>query len=352
MEDRKSIDKRTADIQSSLVYYLHARPYARRRTYPRPPFADVHSPHSSIASVLIHSFKNKNPSPIFALRWTTHGKRVIIGCDSGEFLLWSGVNFKYESLIQAHNFGVRMLCWTSDEQLMISGDNNGWVKVWKSTMKAFKSSKGHDEAIRDLSFSPGDYKFVTCSDDRTCKIWDLPTLSEEQTLVGHGSDVKCGEWHPYKALVATGSNDSLVKLWDPKIGKECHTIHSHKNEITRVRWHESGLMLLTASRDTNMKLYDLRMMRELQNFRKHAKEVTSTIWHPVIRDMFVSGWYDGSIGYWMVGHEEPVAFIENAHNGAIRDMDWHPIGHLLATGGSDNYIKFWNRAGAVYSGLN
>lgn len=131
----------------------------------------------------------------------------------------------------------------------------------KSNMKLIKRESGHTEAVRDLSYSPGDNrKFVSCSDDKLGKIWDFATMCEERALAGHGWDVKCCEWHPYKALIATGSKDSLVKLWDPRSSRELGNIHAHNNAVTRVRWSLDGNTFLTASRDTQIKLYDLRML--------------------------------------------------------------------------------------------
>lgn len=43
---------------------------------------------------------------------------------------------------------------------------------------------------------------------------------------GHGSDVKCIDWHPHKALIVSGSKDSQqpIILWDPKSGKKLATL--------------------------------------------------------------------------------------------------------------------------------
>lgn len=67
-------------------------------------------------------------------------------------------------------------------------------------------------------------KFASCSDDRYVKIFDFAKAEEEVCFGGHGSDVKCCEWHPTKCLIMSGSKDNLVKLWDPKTGKEAHTL--------------------------------------------------------------------------------------------------------------------------------
>ncbi|KAK9318904.1 hypothetical protein V1517DRAFT_85672 [Lipomyces orientalis] len=57
-------------------------------------------------------------------------------------------------------------------------------------MNNVKVLAAHREAVRDLSFSPTDAKFVIASDDSTLKIWNFNEGQEERTLTGHGWDVK------------------------------------------------------------------------------------------------------------------------------------------------------------------
>ena len=57
------------------------------------------------------------------------------------------------------------------------------------------------------------------------------------------------------------------------------------------------------------------MMSELQTFKGHTMAVTCVNWHPFHDDMFVTGSLDHSIKYWKIGNEEPIASIDNAHEG-------------------------------------
>lgn len=64
---------------------------------------------------------------------------------------------------------------------------------------------------------------------------------------------------------------------------------------------------------------------------------------------------DGTLIYWNLGpkgSEEPASKIPFAHDMAIWDLQWHPAGHMLATGSNDRQTKFWarNRLGST-SGL-
>ena len=84
-------------------------------------------------------------------------------------------------------------------------------------------------------------------------------------------------------------------------------------------------------------------MKEVQSFRQHSKEVSCLSWHPFHEELFASGGFDGSLGFWVTGYEECAWFIENAHSGVIRDAAWNPLGHLLATWSKDSFTKFWSR---------
>ena len=87
-------------------------------------------------------------------------------------------------------------------------------------------------------------------------------------------------------------------------------------------------------------------MRELVSLKGHYKEVTSLAWHPLYESVLASGGMDGTLLYWNVGpkgSEEPAAKVPFAHDMAIWDIQWHPSGHMLATGSNDRQTKFWSR---------
>ncbi|CAK4076297.1 unnamed protein product [Aphanomyces euteiches] len=275
--------------------------------------------------------------------WTPEGRRLITGNSVGEFTLWNGLAFNFETILQAHDDAVRAMVWSHNDNWFVTADHGGVIKYWQSSMTNVQLVHGHREAVRSLSFSPTDYKFVSCSDDATVKIWDFETVKEERVLTGHGWDVKCVAYHPSKSLLASGSKDNLIKIWDPKSGSSLHTLHGHKNTVVKVAWNQNGNWLLTASRDQLIKLYDIRTLKEFATMKGHTREVTSLAWHPVWERLFLSGSYDGSLFYWTEGKETPIATIPHGHDNAVWDIQWHPAGHVVATGSNDHSTKFWCR---------
>lgn len=298
----------------------------------------------AITNKFIHLSLNKIKCPINIARWMPDARRILTGAATGEFTLWNGITFNFETIMQAHDAAIRAMTWNHAGDFLITGDHLGILKIWQPTMNNVKILEAHKEPIRAVAFSPSDMKFASCSDEGTVKIWDFAKASEDRTLLGHGWDVKTVDWHPVKALIASGSKDNLVKLWDPRTGTSLANIHGHKNMIIDVKWNKNGLWLLSCGKDQNIKLTDIRMLKELATFRAHKKEVNTVAWHPTHESLFASGGAEGAIHYWQVDNpEEPLCSLEGAHDGIIWSLDWHPIGHVLCSTSGDFSTRFWTR---------
>ncbi|OAD74110.1 hypothetical protein PHYBLDRAFT_19466, partial [Phycomyces blakesleeanus NRRL 1555(-)] len=353
---RKAIQRRTVDYNHSIARWMQERVWIRDRRdirYLRPddnfvvgllaPAGYLDHPVNAVTTKFVHTSTNKVRFPVNVVRWTPEGRRLITGSSSGEFTLWNGLTFNFETILQAHDSAVRAMNWSHNDDWMVTADHSGVIKYWQSNMSNLHKFTGHNEAIRDLTFAPSDTRFATCSDDSLIKIWDFNTSKEEKTLTGHGWDVKCIDWHPYKALLASGSKDNLIKLWDPKTAKNITTLHGHKNTVLALEWNQNGNWLVTAGRDQLVKVYDIRMMKEFQIFRGHKKEICSAKWHPQHERLLATGGSDGSLMFWLTGQDAPIGEQELAHENHIWSLDWHPVGHILVSGSNDHTTRFWTR---------
>ncbi len=308
-----------------------------------PPSAVEHQWASSVCSRYTHTSINKMRFPVTAVAIAPDGKRVITGSSSGEFTLWNAQHFNFETILQAHDSAIRSMVFSHSDQYLLSGDNGGYVKYYEPNFNCVKVFQAHEQPLRQACFAPTDLKFVTCSDDGFVKIWDFVRGELDSKLEGHGWDVKSVDWHSSKALIASGGKDNKVKLWDPRSKRELATIHAHKQTVLGVKWNLNGNWLLTASRDQMAKLFDIRTMKELQLFRGHKREVTCCQWHPFHEGLFITGSGDGTVNFYHVGQETPIAKIDQAHESSIWDVAWHPFGHEVATVSNDQLLRFWTR---------
>jgi len=72
------------------------------------------------------------------MAWTPEGRRLVTGASSGEFTLWNGLTFNFETILQAHDSPVRSMVWSHNDIWMVTGDHAGYVKYWQSNMNNVK----------------------------------------------------------------------------------------------------------------------------------------------------------------------------------------------------------------------
>lgn len=123
------------------------------------------------------------------VQWTPEARRILTGSTSGEFTLWNGLTFNFETILQAHDTAVRAFQFSHSGAYLASADQSGIIKYFQPNMNNLTAWQGHREAIRGLSFSPDDSRFATASDDSTIRIWAFDESREESVLTGQS--VEC-----------------------------------------------------------------------------------------------------------------------------------------------------------------
>ncbi|EER24086.1 pre-mRNA cleavage and polyadenylation factor (CPF) complex subunit [Coccidioides posadasii str. Silveira] len=377
------------DYGSSLVQWMRVRqpkykgghrlewerPSASYTVDMLPPFAAIHSPADTIPVRHLHQSIGKSKKPITVVRWTPEGRRLLTGGHTGEFMLWNGTAFNFETVMDAHydqyQAGVTSAEWSHSHEWLISGGQKGDVKYWRPNFNNVETvDDAHHDAVRDLAWCPNDTRFLSASDDTTLKIFDFNARACELVLAGHGWDVKSCDWHPTKGLLVSGSKDHQVKFWDPRTGRCLTTLHSHKNTVTTTKFSRvNNNLLATSSRDQTGRIFDLRMMRDICILRGHEKPISSLTWHPIHSTLVSTGSEDGSLYHYLLDEPNlpagqvptvapydttdpsntpaqvifPAHRIQFAHSSTIWSLDWHPLGHILASGSKDNFTRFWSR---------
>lgn len=376
--------RNATDIGNTYLHWMHnrrpndrnRRVFEAERPHPSytvdmlPPAARKGRAADTIPAKHLHSSLNKVRHPVNVVRWTPEGRRLLTASTSGEFTLWNGTGFNFETIMQAHDCAVRAVVYAHNDEWLLSADQDGFVKYWQTNFNNLKSFQAHNDPVRDLAFAPTDAKFVTASDDASLKIFDFATSAEQSTLTGHQWDAKCVDWHPTKGLLVSGSKDHQVKLWDPRTGRCLTTLHGHKNTVAMTKFEPTnGVLLASCARDQTARVFDIRMMRDVFLLKGHEKEISSLVWHPIHSSLLTTAGGDGAMFHYLLDEQNPpqgtAATISPydspnpadaptqtlfpahktsyAHDYAIWSMDWHPLGHILATGSNDKVTRFWTR---------
>ncbi|XP_031695332.1 pre-mRNA 3' end processing protein WDR33 isoform X1 [Anarrhichthys ocellatus] len=174
---RKAVNRKTIDYNPSVIRHLENRLWQRdhrdfRALQPDagcynelvPPVGMCTNPMNAVTTKFVRTSTNKVKCPVFVIRWTPEGRRLVTGASSGEFTLWNGLTFNFETILQAHDSPVRAMTWSHNDMWMLTADHGGYVKYWQSNMNNVKMFQAHKEAIREARFIPNlPFSVVTSS---------------------------------------------------------------------------------------------------------------------------------------------------------------------------------------------
>ncbi|KAF9172597.1 U3 small nucleolar RNA-associated protein 13 [Mortierella sp. AD011] len=263
-------------------------------------------------------------------------------------------------LIYGHTDIVICLDKNTDGTLLASGSKDNTAKVWTLDLenedaderyKCIGTCVGHTEAIGAVALTrKTDGLLLTGSQDRTIKCWDLSTgdldnpdeehrFKSHYTIQAHEKDINSIAIAPNDKIFVTGSQDKLAKIWNLQEGTLMGTCKGHKRGVWSVKFSPVDQCLATSSGDRTIKIWSLNDFSCLRTFEGHTNSILKV-------DFLTSGLQlvscgsDGLVKLWTIRTNECVATLDN-HTEKIWALTVRRDENMVVTGGADSMINLW-----------
>ncbi|KAG1145207.1 hypothetical protein G6F37_005593 [Rhizopus arrhizus] len=159
-----------------------------------------------------------------------------------------------------------------DGKLIVAGDATGLIQMFDGSSRAIlRSFRGHELPTQITQFTINKSNILSASDDKTVRIWDIPTGNNVNLFEEHEDYVRAGvvsQENPN--LVISGSYDQTVKLWDMRQPESVMTMN-HGAPVESLLIYPNGGAVISSGGPT-VKVWDLlsggRCIHTLSNFQK------------------------------------------------------------------------------------
>lgn len=150
--------------------------------------------------------------------------------------------------------------------LLLSAGQDQRIKLWsvQGTRECLRTFYGHNKPVREVDFGSDGRAFVSCSYDKTFKVWD--TESGKCTFYkDHRAVPYCARLHPrQEALLLVGTEDRKVLQFDLRSGKQVVEHRGHRGAVNSITFFNDDANFVTSSDDKSLRIWELRRFRPLK----------------------------------------------------------------------------------------
>ncbi|SCU72656.1 Periodic tryptophan protein 2 homolog, putative [Trypanosoma equiperdum] len=195
-----------------------------------------------------------------------------------QILVWDWKSEAYVLKEQSHYYDINRTAITADASSIISGGDDGKVKVWRaSTGQCYVTFTEHTAPVTGIATSAATNAFFTCSRDGTARGYDLVRYRHFRVYSApEQAQLSCVAVDPSGEVLAVGSGQTdRIYLFAVQTGKLIDQLQGHEAPIACVAFHPSGTALVSGSLDHNLAVWDLFAHGDGGDRLKGTVEVTN-----------------------------------------------------------------------------
>lgn len=253
--------------------------------------------------------------------------------------------------MSGHTDGVHCLAKSpASLTTLVSGGCDGEIIRWDLTSREVGwRCEAHNGFVRGLAFSRAGHHFVSCSDDKTVKLWSASASASATdaadaatplaTFLGRHAFTDI-DHHKKEHNFATGGPTLL--FWDTARSEPVQSFEWGADSITRVRFNPAQHNLLGClSNDRGVTLYDLRTGSATQKAVMQTRG-NALCWNPMEPFHFTLASEDHSLYTFDMRKLNHAICVHSGHVSAVLAVDYAPTGKQFVSGSYDRTVRIWS----------
>jgi len=224
--------------------------------------------HPEIGKALVH----ERPGAVAETVWTAmfnpdDGPKFVVTASSDhEARLWDAAT-QAEKANKLHNGEVNKAVISPDGKWVATAgdDGTGYILDAKTFHQVGKTIEdGSGQPIDFVSFSPDSKTLVTASQDKTARLWAVPSGQAIGQPMVHEGWVEAATFSADSKYVVTASSDRTARVWDAQTGQPLSEPMRHSGDVYMARFDpKDSSLVVTASFDHTARIWKWNKVAEL-----------------------------------------------------------------------------------------
>ena len=224
------------------------------------------------------------PSPIYSICYIPEKQLLLGGTSTGSVYILDLAGKERIRILENHSSQVFNIRYSLETNQVFTVGGDGMLVVYSlDDFALIKNVKLCDEIVRDIDFNYVSSEIAVGSGDGSIRIFDLKTLKEKKTFVGHELSANVVRFSSDGRFLLTGGRDAHLNIWQVGSYELVKSIPAHEWAIYDIAFSPDSNLFATASRDKTVKVWDANTYQLLEvldkeNYDGHQFSVNKLIW--------------------------------------------------------------------------
>lgn len=338
----------------SSLFYNTSQDFATLNPHTESPIMKLDD--TNITKFKVAKEFSENKARINSIDFSHDGKNLISSSDDDNIILYDCEKGTKKRDIMSHKYGADLIRYTHASNTAIHTSNklNDTIRYLSlHDNKYLRYFVGHSERVVTLSMSPADDQFISGSEDKTIRLWDL----KSDKHIGILKDLESppiANYDPEGLVFAVGMKSEIIKLYDSRQYSKgpFNTIKCVRPLDSKLTWKSlkfspNGKQILITSDMEELFILDAFSGQPLQKLTFGSSPITTPLKHPCEASYtpdsqyILCGGVDGSIHVWSANKGTKVAQLKPTRTNPepVQCLMFNPKYMLMASGCSK--MSFW-----------
>jgi len=279
---------------------------------------------------------------ITALDIDPGGQLLAMGGDNHLVRLWD-VDAKRSRLEFREQLDwVRGIAFSDDHTHLIIVGQDGKMELRNlQTGSLVRKIQGKDHGMQAVAFRPGGKEFAVCGFPTTVSIYNASTGRMVRTLEAHGTSNRAIRYSPDGLLLAVAGRTGMIRIWNAETGEVAYELPGDGRRVNALAFNATSTRLAVGGDGPNITLWNMGNGKRSSVLPERPGKTFSLEFCG--ERLLASGESDNLIRFWDLELKSPVANTigPDGHLGTIAALVYDSKKNTLISGSFDTTVRFW-----------